>query len=1098
MTTTTTPFDVTGPLPLAESILLEASAGTGKTSAIAGLVVRYIAEGHAQLPQLMIATFSGASTRELRGRIRDQLESTLSAIHQAIAGAPSAADAVSEYLSDAPPDELARRRERVLAAYDGFDMATICTTHQFCDRMLTELGVFVDHEPRTTLVDDISSLVGQCVADEYLSRYAHADLVPFTIQTARLLGSYAADRSPTLRLAPWDAEPGIAERVSFAAAVRSKVEARKRQLGIYTFDDMQVRLRAALAPGHEAAREILRRRYPFVLIDEFQDTDPVQWDIVGRAFVGSSTVVLIGDPKQSIYGFRGADVTAYLGAAKNHGIRTRVLGTNYRSDPPLVKAVSTMLAGAALGLDEIRVTPVATSASAPSLAAPRPWSAPARIRVASPGTTTAAVDLDLVDDVSALLGSEARIVDRRRGGERPVTARDIAVIVSSNRRGDAIREALARRGVPVVFNGSSSVLTSPAADDWRTLLSAFERTGTRQTRAVTLTDFVGWSPAQLTTADDTALGTVAQKIRVWQRYAAEKGFVALYDLLVATDGLAERVLAHSGGDRVLTDLRHVADLLQAEQSRSGSGLAGLRAWLADETDDRGSTRDERSRRLETDALAVRVMTVHQSKGLQFPIVYLPDLSSALSLFDWQDRPYHVHLPDETGHQVRSLDVGGKAAQGASERRAMHEHEQAGEELRKLYVALTRAECHLVAWWVPSVSVTRSPLHRVLFRDPNGASVPDEVPLTDATPAEIPRLGRVGILVERLDPRPSRTVHPEPPSLIGAVAFTRAIDHAWRRTSYSALSAHTHETAPVEASINDEPTDRDDAVPPESEDDPPPGGASTIHLGGLGAPSPMADLPGGVAFGSLVHAVFEHVDHRDPAALEAIVTAETARLPVPGVAVDDLVAALVPALETPLGPLLDDRRLCDIEPSDRLPELDFELPLGTTGTSSLVEVASLLSRHLASDDPLADYPERLRSAGMTTEPLRGFLTGSIDAAIRVGDRVVVVDYKTNRLAPHGEPLVLGHYTASMMAEAMMASHYPLQALLYSVAMHRFLRWRWPTYDPERQLGGIAYLFVRGMAGADTPVVDGMRTGVFAWHPPSRLVTELSDLLAGGAT
>ena len=159
---------------------------------------------------------------------------------------------------------------------------------------------------------------------------------------------------------------------------------------------------------------------------------------------------------------------------------------------------------------------------------------------------------------------------------------------------------------------------------------------------------------------------------------------------------------------------------------------------------------------------------------------------------------------------------------------------------------------------------------------------------------------------------------------------------------------------------------------------------------------------------------------------------------------------------------------------------------------------------AADDPLVGYPALLADPALAVQPLRGFLTGSIDAVFRVGDlrqpRFVVVDYKTNRLGSAGaapEPLTIGHYTAPALAEAMMASHYPLQALLYSVALHRFLRLRLAGYDPERHLAGVAYLFVRGMAGPDTPVVAGHPLGVFSWRPSSALVAAVSALLEGGA-
>jgi exodeoxyribonuclease V beta subunit len=271
---------------------------------------------------------------------------------------------------------------------------------------------------------------------------------------------------------------------------------------------------------------------------------------------------------------------------------------------------------------------------------------------------------------------------------------------------------------------------------------------------------------------------------------------------------------------------------------------------------------------------------------------------------------------------------------------------------------------------------------------------------------------------------------------------------------------------------------------------------------------MADLPVGTGFGTLVHAVLETVDPTAvdlPAELADRAAETLRRRPTTGLEPTDLASALVPVLETPLGPEPGAWRLRDVAPADRLTEMDFELPLAggdTPGaTVQLGDVAVLLRRHLAPSDPLHAYPDAL--AGIHEQPLRGYLTGSIDAVLRdAGGRYVVVDYKTNWLGPVGpagpEPLTAAHYRPDVLRAAMISAHYPLQALLYSVALHRFLRWRLPGYDPERHLGGSLYLFLRGMCGPDTPVADGGRCGVFAWHPPAALVVELSDLLDRGAS
>ncbi len=271
-------------------------------------------------------------------------------------------------------------------------------------------------------------------------------------------------------------------------------------------------------------------------------------------------------------------------------------------------------------------------------------------------------------------------------------------------------------------------------------------------------------------------------------------------------------------------------------------------------------------------------------------------------------------------------------------------------------------------------------------------------------------------------------------------------------------------------------------------------------------SPMADLPGGATFGSLVHAVLETADPL-AADLAGELTEQVRRhaawWPVDAPA-EQIGTGLVPLHDTPLGPLADGLTLRAIGLADRLCELDFEMPLAggdldDAGSVTLAEVGALLAGHLPADDPLRPYAERLRGPGLGASTLRGYLSGSIDAVLRIpdgdGHRYLVVDYKTNRLGDTGRPAVAADYGRRQLAEAMMHSDYPLQALLYLVVLHRYLRWRQPGYDPGRHLGGVLYLFLRGMCGPHTPVLDGHPAGVFDWRPPAGLVVALSELLDG---
>jgi exodeoxyribonuclease V beta subunit len=272
----------------------------------------------------------------------------------------------------------------------------------------------------------------------------------------------------------------------------------------------------------------------------------------------------------------------------------------------------------------------------------------------------------------------------------------------------------------------------------------------------------------------------------------------------------------------------------------------------------------------------------------------------------------------------------------------------------------------------------------------------------------------------------------------------------------------------------------------------------------GLASPMAAFPGGTAFGTLVHRVLEAVDTSAPDLAAEVLRRTEEAVARRSARVDprELAAAVVPVLETPLGPLAGGRRLRDVARPDRLAELEFELPLAggsapTGAGAHLRALAELVRRHVPPPDPLAGLADQLD--GLGGDRLRGYLTGSIDAVLRcpapdTTPRHLVVDYKTNRV---GNALTAQDYGPAALADSMLRSGYGLQALLYAVALHRYLRWRQPAYDPAVHLGGVLYLYLRGMCGPSTPVVDGMPCGVFAWRPPTALVVEASQLLDGGS-
>ena len=520
------PFDVCGDLPKGTT-LLQASAGTGKTFTIAALTTRYVAEGILPIDRLLVITFTRMATGELRERVRERLVDAYDGLVDFLDGAGGHEDdEVVQLLVRGPVDEVERRRDRLGKAIADFDAATIETTHGFCLQVLYGLGTAGDVDREVTLVEDVSDLMEEVVDDLYLRKFAtRPNPLRFTRDEAMEIAKFVLGHPDAAIVPPLSQQQDLpAIRRRFAEAVRDEIEHRKRTLKILTYDDVLLRLRETLvdqARGPEACRR-LRDRYDVVLVDEFQDTDPVQWDIMHEAFgLGGATLVLIGDPKQAIYAFRGADVHAYLSA--HRVVRSEwTLDVNWRSDQALLDAYDALFGNAQLGYADITYRHIrAADAHQEERLAGAPEPAPLRMRVLhgsdglvpltaqrrEPKTPEARQYLarDLAADVVALLSARPQLVTRRRDGTE--TGRTelhpghIAVLVRANAHAVLVRDELHAAGVPAVIGGAGSVFGTKPAQEWLRLLEALERPTARDRASLAaLTSFVGWSAEEVASA----------------------------------------------------------------------------------------------------------------------------------------------------------------------------------------------------------------------------------------------------------------------------------------------------------------------------------------------------------------------------------------------------------------------------------------------------------------------------------------------------------------------------------------------------------------------------------------------------------------------
>jgi len=1124
------PFSLQGPLPRGVTVI-EASAGTGKTFTIAGLAARFVADG-VPLSALLLVTFTRLATGELRERVRERLVSAERELSRIADGErPRDPDDVVEALAEGDAEAVKQRRDRLATAVSNFDAATIATTHSFCQEVLGELGTLGDPDPDARLEENLDELTEQVIDDLYLRAFLRDPHPPFDRRHAGLIGRFAIEH-PTAVIHP-RAQLGdgvAARRAGLAARTREVLEARKRALAVMGYDDLLVRLREVLVGPHaQQAITRLRARYRVVLIDEFQDTDPVQWDIVSRAFGGGDvTLVLVADPKQAIYAFRGADVHAYLEAASDARQRF-TLKTNHRADQPLIDALDVLFGRARLGHPGIVYRTVkATDAHRTPRLHGAPCGAALRIRVldrsqagvertakghASAGSARELVAKDLAADIAALLGSGATIA-ASSGPPQTVLPRDVAVLVRSRWNARQVQHELEAAGIPSVLGGAGSVLATPAAADWLTLLSALARPASSpRARAAALTPFIGWSAERIACADEQELEALHQRLHGWARLLRSSGVAALTEAIVHGESLPARVLRRTGGERRLTDIQHVSEVLHAVASADRLGTAALTSWLRGRVaaSDGSAERDELARRLESDADAVQVLTIHRSKGLEFPIVYCPYLWES----PWLPRngdPVFFH-DAETG--ARAIDVGLEGPDYDAHRQ-LAEMEDRGEDLRLAYVALTRARHQTVVWWAGSWASRGSSLTRIAFEQEADGSVRPQAGRVRSDEDAFAGLGAIAehapaaISVEWA--RLGAPAHWSPPlehhAELSTAVLPRSPDLSWRRTSYTDITSAAHEawvsSEPEEPLALDEPPEAADATLSTATAGMQSGEPTPGELDGLGLP--LAGLPAGARFGTLVHRLLEAVEFDSPSLHDQLrerLDELTAR---GGVDVGDpvaLVTGLGLAIRTPLGPERDAVRLCDLGRANRLDELQFELPLAggdeVTGSVTLRGIASLLRESLPPGDPVAAYADRLEDPLLRGE-LRGYMTGSIDLAARLPADAgragfAIVDYKTNRLTGMALEPQARDYGPDALFAAMLRSHYVLQALLYCAALHRYLRWRLRGYDPERDLAGVRYLFLRGMLGERTPVLGGARLGVFSWRPPSALVCALSDLLDG---
>jgi exodeoxyribonuclease V beta subunit len=873
-----------------------------------------------------------------------------------------------------------------------------------------------------------------------------------------------------------------AESLGFHRALIEYVrrERRRRREATHTraFDDLQQLLHEALAgPAGADLAAAVRQRFPFAMIDECQDTDPLQHAIFEHVYGAAGGLYQIGDPKQAIFAFRGADVFTYLAGVRTAAADTRTLVVNWRSDPQLIDAVHALFARARhpFVLPGIAMHPVGPRPDARDHVAPafRILTVP-DAHDATKRDTEVRVVRGIAAEIAATLARPFTI------GEHGVEAGDIAVLCRTNRQAIEVQAALRALGVPSVLRGDKSVFDTPEAEELQRIAHAIATpSDPAAIRAALATTMLGVSGAELHRLhhDEQAWDSWTRRFERWHDAWASHRFVRAFHLVLHEHGVQARVLRLGDGERRLTNILHLAELVHRAETEARLGPAQTIRWLHQLRSDpatRGQyAGDAEQIRLESDANAVTVVTIHKSKGLEYPIVYCPFLWERATLVGDDKRWVRFHDPDDDDRL--KLDVGSPAHDA---HRRLAEREALAESLRLTYVALTRARHQCTIVWDRLAGSEHSPLAYLLHQpetvadgDLAGATATRVATLDPAALArDLENLAASTAGAIEIRPLAGASGRPLPPSTSGADRLDartlgRRIAPGLRVSSFTAL-------APGGARHTGHPEEGVDHDP-----DTAPALARPIPA----TPVLLHDFPAGAATGTLIHDILEHLDFAtvDAPGLQRAVGATLVRHGFEARATDTLAAALDAVLDTPLRPADGWTCLRDVERDGRLSEMSFVLPV--TRTLTPATLAATLARHGA---PAAcpDYPSHLGALGF--EPFAGYLRGAIDLVTRVADRWYVVDYKSNFLGPAPDDYALPH-----LVDAMRAHHYVLQYHLYALAVDRYLATRLPGYDYGRDFGGVLYLFVRGMA----PAHPG-GTGVYFDRPAPALMADLATLLA----
>ncbi len=1199
--------------PLDGFNFIDASAGTGKTYTICGLVLRLLLEKDLPIEQILVVTYTEAATEDLRDRIRLKLHQAL----ETISNPPGDDEFLQEYLADIKDSSQAALR--ISQALRSFDAAAIYTIHGFCQRMLLENSFESNSLFDTELIADDSHIIREIVEDFWRRNFSHSSMLFNQYCGARLTPASLYDfltpliPHPFLQFVPdidfdsgcnhlseteaayveayitvcreWAAArdevsadllrsnvlsrtvykkaamPGIISAMDDMAAAnlpapclfdrfahltcskiisgtktretpnilpfyehcenlmqagsrlralydrcllalkknlldrfRQELALRKARDNVFAFDDLLQRVHDALSgpDGIMLARTVVRK-YPAALIDEFQDTDPRQFEIFRAIYREGSLLFLIGDPKQAIYSFRGADIFTYMDAAADSPVAHHTLGVNHRSAPALVKAVNTLFSRARkpFVFDAISFQPVSAAfkqnpdqltidgreeepfilwflarSSGPEDSSPSSRGDNPRLsKTAARSRIMSRVGAEITRLLSLALENRVCISGRR------LLPGDIAILVRTNDEARKMQQVLTKLRVPSVLHSGDDLFASPEAKEMLLLLQGIAAPASiSRIKTALLTRFFGLQARAISMLQANEPENAAKvelwltKFKtyhaIWNRY----GFIQMLWAVMRENRVRPRLLAAEYGERSLTNILHLAEILHREAIKQGLNMTGLLAYLFERLAKNPGKNVEHQLRLESDEERVKIVTIHKAKGLEYPVVFCP--------FAWEGlrthtRPGCFFHRREPGRKTELIfDAGSPELDNHVQ---LARQEEMAENLRLLYVALTRAvhRCYLV-WGSINTSETSAPAY--LLHQKHGAAADSAcgsataMSLMEQIAARLPALSDAEILADLQDlaaaaegtiristgealPQTCDYDNHAGTLPLGLRKFSAVVPSAWKISSFSSITAGKPALKVSSNTFLDQVLDRDE-VP----------GAQFLS----GAQAELEDntpsiftFPQGARPGTFLHELLEQADFScELPVAEHLINEklqhfgyETLWSPV----IADMLKNLG---NVPLHAATPGLKLANIPRANCLPEMEFYFPLSRVSPDALRGIFP--ADHMQDSISEATMLLGRQLDRLNFSPVWGYMRGFIDLVFEFAGKFYLVDWKSNYLGA-----TIANYQREKLADSILAGFYSLQYHIYCLAVHMYLQNRLPRYRYASHFGGVFYIFLRGV-------------------------------------